>query len=59
MINALPVSVAIIRRDRVSVQSDEIECLLELGESEFPGRVELESEEETSKGYPSCWEIDI
>ena len=58
MINALRVS-SNIRRDCVSSQSDEIECLLELGESEFSSWIELESEEEASEGYTSSWEIDI
>jgi hypothetical protein len=41
MINALRVSLQIKSRGSISLQSDEIECLLELGEGEFPGWVEL------------------
>jgi len=58
MINALPISLH-RRRDRWSLQSDEVECLFELGECEFPGWVELESEEKADEGDTSGWKIDI
>jgi hypothetical protein len=41
-----------------SLQSDEIESLLKLLESEFPSWVELESEEKAGEGYTACWEAD-
>lgn len=59
MINALVVSFWVRAGDLLSLQSDEIESLLELLESEFPGRVELERQEEAGKGDTTCREIDI
>jgi hypothetical protein len=59
MINALPISLQIKSRGSISLQSDKIECLLELGECEFPGWIELEREEKAGEGYPSCWEINV
>lgn len=41
-------------RANMSLQSNEIERLLELGECEFPSRVELEREEKACKGYTPC-----
>ena len=43
----------------MSLQSDEIESLLELLESEFPGRVELERQEKACEGDTTCWEVDV
>ena len=59
MINALVVSFWVRAGDLLSLQSDEIESLLELLESEFPSWIELECQEEACKGDTTCWEVDV
>jgi hypothetical protein len=46
-------------KEHSSLQANEIECLLELLESQLAGRIKLERQEEAYEGNASGREIDI